>query len=154
MAASMAAVRQDTKTNSLTDEQLKEKYTETMTGRFSEFEEEGGKVAVQVDQPGHKVAPTLWGIFFEDINLSADGGIYPELVRNRNFEDADRPSHWSLVTNSAAKAEMSIDTEKPVSPKNPRSRSRSLIRAPAAWAWPTADFTAWRSRRARATRSR
>ena len=43
------------------------------------------KITDQVDQPGHAVSPTLWGIFFEDINLSADGGIYPELVRNRSF---------------------------------------------------------------------
>ena len=40
-------------------------------------------LTVDVDKPGHPVAPTLWGIFFEDINLSADGGLYPELVRNR-----------------------------------------------------------------------
>ena len=55
------------------------------------------KITVQVDQPGHKVSPTLWGIFFEDINLSADGGIYPELVRNRSFEDAEQPENWKLV---------------------------------------------------------
>jgi len=55
------------------------------------------KLTVQVDQPGHKIAPTLWGIFFEDINLSADGGLYPELVRNRSFEDSEKPEHWTLV---------------------------------------------------------
>src|ERR1051325_6543065 len=33
------------------------------------------KLTIQVDKPGHKIPPTLWGIFFEDINLSADGGI-------------------------------------------------------------------------------
>src|SRR5438046_1478156 len=32
------------------------------------------KISVAADKPGHKVPPTLWGIFFEDINLSADGG--------------------------------------------------------------------------------
>ncbi|MBI5386458.1 MAG: carbohydrate binding domain-containing protein [Verrucomicrobia bacterium] len=77
-------------------------------------------ITVQADQPGHKIPPTLWGIFFEDINLSADGGIYPERVRNRNFEDTAKPDHWTLLTNAQAKAEMSIDTEKPVSAKNPR----------------------------------
>ena len=54
-------------------------------------------IAVRVDQPGHKIPPTLWGIFFEDINLSADGGIYPEQVRNRNFEDSEKPDHWTTV---------------------------------------------------------
>ena len=48
------------------------------------------------DQPGHAISPTLWGIFFEDINLSADGGIYPELVRNRSFEDSDQPEYWKF----------------------------------------------------------
>ena len=79
------------------------------------------RIAVQVDQPGHKIAPTLFGIFFEDINLSADGGIYPELVRNRNFEDSEKPEHWTLTSSGLAKVELSIDTEKPMSPKNPRS---------------------------------
>ncbi len=32
------------------------------------------------------ISPLLWGIFFEDINYSADGGLYAELVRNRDFE--------------------------------------------------------------------
>ena len=79
------------------------------------------KIAVQVDQPGHKIAPTLFGIFFEDINLSADGGVYPEQVRNRNFEDSDKPDHWTTVGSGLAKVEVSVDREKPVSPKNPRS---------------------------------
>jgi alpha-L-arabinofuranosidase len=78
-------------------------------------------ITVRVNEPGHKIAPTLWGIFFEDINLSADGGIYPEQVRNRNFEDSDQPDHWTLVRSGMAKVELSIDREKPVSPKNPRS---------------------------------
>ena len=54
-------------------------------------------ITVDVDKPGHPVSPLLWGIFFEDINLSADGGIYPELVRNRSFEDAARPEYWRLL---------------------------------------------------------
>jgi hypothetical protein len=35
--------------------------------------------------------------FFEVINLSADGGIYPEFVRNRFFEDAARSEYWMLL---------------------------------------------------------
>jgi hypothetical protein len=60
------------------------------------------RLAIQVDRPGHAIAPTLWGIFFEDINLSADGGIYPELVRNRSFEDSEKTENWSLVTSDSA----------------------------------------------------
>lgn len=33
-----------------------------------------------------KIQPTMYGIFFEDINFAADGGIYAELIKNRSFE--------------------------------------------------------------------
>ncbi len=75
-------------------------------------------LTVDVDKPGVKISPTLWGIFFEDINLSADGGIYPELVRNRSFEDANRPDHWQLVNHGDGRSEMTIDTRRPLNPYN------------------------------------
>lgn len=78
------------------------------------------KITVQTDQPGHKVSPQLWGIFFEDINLSADGGLYPELVRNRSFEDSESPESWSLVNAPDAKGKMTIDTSRPLNPLNRR----------------------------------
>ena len=33
------------------------------------------RITVSANEPGHSVSPMLWGIFFEDINHSADGGI-------------------------------------------------------------------------------
>ena len=57
-------------------------------------------IKVQVDRPGIKVSPTLWGIFYEEINCSGDGGLYAELVRNRSFEDADRPEGWTGVADA------------------------------------------------------
>lgn len=33
-----------------------------------------------------EIAPTMYGIFFEDINFAADGGLYAELIKNRSFE--------------------------------------------------------------------
>jgi alpha-L-arabinofuranosidase len=47
-------------------------------------------LTVKVSSPKSPVQPTMWGIFFEDINFSADGGLYAELVKNRSFE-FDRP---------------------------------------------------------------
>ena len=67
------------------------------------------KISVDAAHPTHDISPTLWGIFFEDINLSADGGIYPELVRNRSFEDADKPENWKF-TMLSGKSEASIVT--------------------------------------------
>jgi alpha-L-arabinofuranosidase len=44
------------------------------------------KLTVIADKPITSVAPTMWGVFFEDINFGADGGLYAELVKNRSFE--------------------------------------------------------------------
>lgn len=79
------------------------------------------RIAVQADRPGHRIPSTLWGIFFEDINLSADGGIHPELVRNLSFEDSDQPENWQLLAAAPGKAEMAIDTSRPLNPLNRRS---------------------------------
>jgi len=87
---------------------------------------EPATLTVQVDQPGHAISPTLYGIFFEDINCSADGGLYAELVRNRNFEDAAKPDHWSVIADPPATVEMSVDSVQPVSPKNPHSLKVSI----------------------------
>jgi alpha-L-arabinofuranosidase len=78
-------------------------------------------INIQADQRGHKVAPTLWGVFFEDINLSADGGVYPEQVRNRSFEDADKLENWTFANVGAGKSESVIDTSRPLNPLNKRS---------------------------------
>ncbi|HKE57629.1 MAG TPA: hypothetical protein VKB46_13040, partial [Pyrinomonadaceae bacterium] len=42
-------------------------------------------ITVQVDKPGAAIPDTLFGLFFEDINFGADGGLYPERVKNRSF---------------------------------------------------------------------
>ena len=43
-------------------------------------------LVVKINTPVADIQPTMWGVFFEDINLGADGGIYAELVKNRSFE--------------------------------------------------------------------
>lgn len=78
-------------------------------------------ITVQADKPGHKIPPTLWGIFFEDINLSADGGIYPELVRNRSFEDSDKLENWTFTKLGEGNSEATIDTTRPLNALNKRS---------------------------------
>lgn len=40
------------------------------------------------------IQPTMWGIFFEDINFAADGGLYAEMVKNRSFEFATPMTGW------------------------------------------------------------
>jgi alpha-N-arabinofuranosidase len=41
---------------------------------------------IAADKVKAHIQPTMYGIFFEDINLAADGGVYAELVKNRSFE--------------------------------------------------------------------
>jgi alpha-L-arabinofuranosidase len=78
-------------------------------------------LTVEVDKPGHAISPVLYGIFFEDINCSADGGIYAEMVRNRSFEDSDKPEWWEAVGNGAVNFELALDSTQPISPRNPHS---------------------------------
>jgi alpha-L-arabinofuranosidase len=64
---------------------------------------------VNAAQPGHSISPTLYGIFYEDINHAADGGLYAELVRNRSFEDSNKePEFWSALGEGSHKALLSL----------------------------------------------
>jgi Alpha-L-arabinofuranosidase len=54
-------------------------------------------IVVKVNEPKADIQPTMWGIFFEDINLAADGGIYAELVKNRSFEFAVPLMGWHIL---------------------------------------------------------
>ena len=91
------------------------------------------KITVDVNNPGHSISPTLFGIFFEDINLSADGGLYPEMVRNRSFEDADTPQDWKFTSadgkSSASISNADLFAQQPIAPLNPFNRKALLISA-------------------------
>ncbi|HMK17796.1 MAG TPA: alpha-L-arabinofuranosidase C-terminal domain-containing protein [Chitinophagaceae bacterium] len=52
------------------------------------------KLTVVADKPTASIAPTMWGVFFEDINFGADGGLYAELVKNRSFEFPTAMMGW------------------------------------------------------------
>ena len=52
------------------------------------------KLTVVADKSIATVAPTMWGVFFEDINFGADGGLYAELVKNRSFEFPTAMMGW------------------------------------------------------------
>jgi alpha-L-arabinofuranosidase len=57
---------------------------------------------IQTDKPIAKVSPTMWGVFFEDINLGADGGIYAELIKNRSFEFSKPFMGWTKMRGKSA----------------------------------------------------
>lgn len=57
-------------------------------------------LTIQTDKPIADVQPTMWGIFFEDINYGADGGLYAELVKNRSFEFSQPLMGWTQHQNN------------------------------------------------------
>lgn len=89
------------------------------------------KISVDVGTPGHVISPTLFGIFFEDINLSTDGGLYAELVRNRSFEDADTLQNWQFrgsgERSTATIVKADVHARPPIPPLNPYNRQSLLI---------------------------
>lgn len=64
-------------------------------------------------KPGAEIKSTMYGIFFEDINFGADGGLYAEMVENRSFEFPNRLMGWNVFGNVA------ISDVKPAFPRNP-----------------------------------
>ena len=49
------------------------------------------ELVVDAGKPGAVVQPDMWGVFFEDINFGADGGLYAELIKNRSFDFTNTP---------------------------------------------------------------
>lgn len=76
-------------------------------------------VTIQTGQPGARINPAMWGLFFEDINLGADGGLYAELVKNRSFEFPDAMMGWSKLSPSKARGTLAIRTGNPFNAANP-----------------------------------
>ncbi len=73
-----------------------------------------------------KISPDLFGLFFEDINYSADGGLYAELLQNRSFEYSPTErkewhplSFWEYISPGYSYGKISVETTSPVHPNNP-----------------------------------
>lgn len=68
------------------------------------------KLTIHADQPTTTVSPTLYGLMTEEINYSYEGGLYAEMVRNRNFHgDWSGINYWYLVEKGTAAAKMTAD---------------------------------------------
>jgi len=65
---------------------------------------------IQVDKPLHSVSPMLYGMMTEEINYSYDGGLYPEMVRNRVMRDRNwNQQDWLVLQNASAGANYEKD---------------------------------------------
>lgn len=67
------------------------------------------KLTVSADQGGARISPAMWGIFFEDINFGGDGGLYPELVKNRSFEFPDNMMGWLRILKPGSAGYMYVE---------------------------------------------
>ena len=59
------------------------------------------QLTISTQEKRFPVAPDLYGLFFEDISHAGDGGLYPEMLRNRSFEDSLLPD--GCITNDNGK---------------------------------------------------
>src|SRR5258708_33793170 len=80
---------------------------------------EATTIIVETDKPGASINPAMWGVFFEDINFGADGGLYAELIKNRGFEFPEPMMGWSKLSPALAKGEISVRDEQPYNSANP-----------------------------------
>ena len=51
---------------------------------------------INTSKAGAPIPSTMYGIFFEDINYAADGGLYAELIKNRSFEFPNNYAGWII----------------------------------------------------------
>jgi len=76
------------------------------------------------------VSPVLYGLMTEEINYSYDGGLYAELIRNRNFkEDAKDPAHWQLVEERGGAGSISLDSSRALNGAIPASLKLTVTQA-------------------------
>lgn len=77
-------------------------------------------LVVKPNNPIADIQPTMYGVFFEDINFAADGGIYAEMVKNRSFEFYKPLMGWSLVKKNDADGSVLIQNREQSKTTNPR----------------------------------
>ncbi len=83
-------------------------------------------LTVDLAAPAKPISPELFGIFFEDLNYAADGGLYAELIQNRSFEYSPTEqakwgpfSFWDLVKTGEGEGHLGLGNSRPVHANNP-----------------------------------
>jgi len=78
------------------------------------------RVTIDTGSGGSQVSPMMHGVFFEDINYGADGGLYAELVQNRSLEHAESLYSWAAVSRAAV-GSLAVESKDPLNANNPHS---------------------------------
>jgi len=94
--------------------------------RFAGLKNVEARITFQPDQT-KPISNMLTGVFFEDLNYAADGGLYAELIQNRDFEYHLRDKEYNdqnwnssyAWTLKGDRATMKIDSVSPIHPNNP-----------------------------------
>ena len=112
---------------------------------------------IDASKPGIAISPRLYGIFFEEINHSGEGGLYAEMVQNRDFEITSIPvgssmagnlvrtkegwqerkvfgnelHGWNFLSEGGAEGDIRLQTNQPLNDKNPASM-RLIVSKPGA----------------------
>lgn len=68
------------------------------------------KMSIDFRERGVEISPTLYGLFFEEINFAGDGGLYAELIRNRSFEDSSNNDYWTKEAPSGTRVSITSIT--------------------------------------------
>lgn len=87
-------------------------------------------IKVNVAQPVSEIQPTMWGVFFEDINMGADGGIYAELVKNRSFEFNKPLMGWKIERKKAKEGDVLVQNRLGSQNSNPHYITVNLDNTP------------------------
>ena len=73
---------------------------------------------INLNQPGASLNPRMWGVFFEDINFGADGGLYAELVKNRSFEFPQPLMGWKTIGPTNNQGNFTVSDQSPLNSNN------------------------------------
>src|SRR3954462_1765413 len=84
------------------------------------FSQVSHTLTIKVAQPGATIEKNMWGIFFEDINFGADGGIYAEMVKNRSFEFIKPMMGWTVNRKKPVEGELLVINRGEENTRNPR----------------------------------
>ncbi len=83
-------------------------------------------IRIEASQSGKPISPDLFGIFFEDLNYAADGGIYAELIQNRSFEysPTEQPDwhplkFWDIEKRGEGDGSVTVAEMRPIHENNP-----------------------------------
>ncbi|MFC3559367.1 alpha-L-arabinofuranosidase C-terminal domain-containing protein [Pedobacter jamesrossensis] len=84
------------------------------------YAQQSKTIQINADKLLTKIQPDMWGVFFEDINFGADGGIYAELIKNRSFEFAKPLMGWTIQRKKVNEGELVVVNRKEENIANPR----------------------------------